>query len=118
MKWREKRLLEQISCNFSEQTSTILAEQERKEKRKIKKGKRSERADTFAVVQTSEQSVDTGSEHEGSYAITKDIHDDIVMTRFHSLDPVRLRTPQPHTRGNIRESMPSSPWPVTMIPGS
>ena len=39
MKLREKRLLEQISRNFSEQTSTILAKQERKEKNeKIKKG--------------------------------------------------------------------------------
>ena len=77
MKLREKRLLEQISCNFSEQTSTILAKQERKEKTKqSKKEKRSERADTTAVVQTSEQSVDTGSEHGSSYAVTKDIHDD------------------------------------------
>ena len=36
---REKLLLEQISYNFSEQTSTILAKQERKEKNEtIKKG--------------------------------------------------------------------------------
>ena len=37
MKLRENRLLEQISCNFSEQTSTILARTQRKNE-KVKKG--------------------------------------------------------------------------------
>lgn len=97
MKLREKRLLEQISCNFSEQTCTILDKQERKEKsKKSKKEKRSERADTTVVVQTSEQSVYTGSEHERSYAITKDIHGD-GHDDIHGDGHDEVPQPQPRT---------------------
>ena len=63
MKLREKLLLEQISGHFSKQTSKILAKQARKKKENRKKGKRSESADTIEVLQTVQQTADTGRQH-------------------------------------------------------